>query len=166
MAEMGIFKGNPHINASRLYVNWLLSKEGQIAQYHASRSVPVHKDLQLREFTPFAEEILGRKLALRRPELMRETSVEVQKIWGEHWANASGEGPERTLAIRIEKVQKKGAAVDFQVKGKPETAAISGSRTKITVAGKKARRNALKPGLDCSITYRGSGTEATALACK
>lgn len=166
MAEMGIFKGNPHINASRLYVNWLLSKEGQISQFHASHSVPVHEDLQLREFTPFAEEILGRKIALRRPELMRATSVEVQKIWGEHWDSASGAGPARTIAIKIEKVQKDGAAVDFRVAGKPETAGISGARTAITVAGKKVRRNGLKPGLDCQITYRGSGTEATALACK
>jgi ABC-type Fe3+ transport system substrate-binding protein len=166
MAEMGIFKGNPHINASRLYVNWLLSKEGQIAQFHASHSVPVHEDLQLREFTPFAEEILGRQIALRRPELMRATSVEVQKIWGDYWDSASGAAPERTIAVRIEKVQKAGAAVDFKVAGKPETAGVSGSRTEITVAGKKARRNALKAGMDCQLTYRGSGTEATAIACK
>jgi iron(III) transport system substrate-binding protein len=166
MAEMGIFKGNPHMNAARLYVNWLLSKEGQIAQFYASRSVPIHEGLQRKEFVPFAEEIQGKKIALRAPELMRDSSVEVQKIWGEHWAKATGEGPERTVSIKIEKIQKKGAVVDFKLAGKPETAAISGSRTRITVGGKKVRRNALKPGLECQITYRGSGTEATALACK
>ncbi len=166
VAELGILKGNPHPNASRLYVNWLLSKEGQVAQFYASHSVPVHKDLQLREFTPFADEILGRKIAFRAPELMGKVSVEVQKIWGEHWAHASGEGPERTVDIKVSAVRKGGAQVDFKAAGKPETTGVSGSRTKITVAGKKVRRGAIKPGMSCKLTYRGSGSEASTIACQ
>ena len=33
VSEMGILKGAPNINAARIFVNWFLSKEGQIAQY-------------------------------------------------------------------------------------------------------------------------------------
>jgi iron(III) transport system substrate-binding protein len=166
MAQMGIFKGNPHMNASRLYVNWLLSKEGQIAQYYASRSVPIHQGLQMREFVPFADEILGKKIALRHPKLIQEVSVQVQKLWGDHWATATGLGPLKTVGIKISKVVKRGRNIEFNIAGKPETVGVSGRRTRITINGKKARRSKLKNGMSCQLTYRGSGDEAKEIACK
>ncbi len=60
---MLIIKGNPHLNASKLFVNWLVSKEGQIAQYAADANPPAHKDLQTRDFLAFADEIVGHKVA-------------------------------------------------------------------------------------------------------
>lgn len=48
ISEMGILRGNPHPNASKLFANWFLSKEGQLSQYYANRAPPVHKDLQLK----------------------------------------------------------------------------------------------------------------------
>lgn len=50
--------------------------------------------------------------------------------------------------------------------GKDSTAKISGSRTRIEVAGKQAKRSALKAGMACAVTYKGAGTEASLIACK
>ncbi len=52
-------------------------------------------------------------------------------------------------------------------KGKAIKSKISGSRTKITIGGKKARRKALKVGMVCDITYKpGSRNEPTTIKCK
>ena len=65
-------------------------------------------------------------------------------------------------------VQDKGRAIVFngpdgkQVKSEP-----SGSRTKITVAGKEAKRGDLKAGMSCEIEYKpGGDNEPTTIACK
>jgi ABC-type Fe3+ transport system substrate-binding protein len=65
---MLIINGNPHVNASKLFVNWLISKEGQIAQYAADANPPAHKDLQTRDFVELADEIVGKKVAFGKEE--------------------------------------------------------------------------------------------------
>jgi tripartite-type tricarboxylate transporter receptor subunit TctC len=52
-------------------------------------------------------------------------------------------------------------------KGKTIKSKISGSRTKIMLAGKKAKRKALKPGMTCDIAYApGSRNEPKTITCK
>jgi iron(III) transport system substrate-binding protein len=80
-----ILKGAPHPNAAKLYLNWLLSREGQIAQYYANGSPPVHKDLQVKTFISFPDQIVGRNLAIRTPELLHNEMPKVDKIWDAHW---------------------------------------------------------------------------------
>lgn len=48
-----------------------------------------------------------------------------------------------------------------KVKAKP-----SGSRTQITIAGKEAKRDDLKPGMDCEINYKSGAGEPTSISCK
>ncbi|MEE8084026.1 MAG: tripartite tricarboxylate transporter substrate-binding protein [Alphaproteobacteria bacterium] len=51
--------------------------------------------------------------------------------------------------------------------GKTVKSKISGSRTKITVNGKKARRKTLKVGMSCDITYKpGKRNEPVTMECK
>lgn len=166
VAAMGIIKGTPRPNAARLFVNWLLSKEGQIAQYYASKSVPIHKDLQRREFIPFADQILGKKVAPRTLALMNESLPAVKRAWGDHWAAGTGLGKLRTVDITLKSVKKRGRTVQFQVGGKSHSVSLSGRRTKITIGGKRARRSKMKAGMKCAVTYRGDGDEAKAIACK
>jgi hypothetical protein len=45
-------------------------------------------------------------------------------------------------------------------------AKVSGSRTKVTVNGKKAKRKAIKVGMTCTFTYPGPGSEAKKVDCK
>jgi len=90
VSEMGILKGAPNINAARLFVNWFLSKEGQIAQYVADYAPPVHKELQRREFVPFADEILGKKDAFRDPTIEVEIQPKLLAYWDELWLKGGG----------------------------------------------------------------------------
>ena len=87
VSQMGILKGNPHPNAARLWVNWFLSKEGQISQFAADSAPPVHKDLQTEEFLAFPNEILGHKIAFRVPEQEGATE-ELNQIWAKYWSSS------------------------------------------------------------------------------
>jgi ABC-type Fe3+ transport system substrate-binding protein len=57
LPKLAIMRGSPNIDAANLYVNWLLSKEGQIAQLAVFTTMPVHKDLQLPQFYLYPEEM-------------------------------------------------------------------------------------------------------------
>jgi len=84
-SEMGILKNAPHLNSARLFVNWFLSKEGQLAQYMADESPPVHRELQRREFLPYADEILGKRVSFRLPEDAEKTLPKVRDFWNSLW---------------------------------------------------------------------------------
>jgi phosphohistidine swiveling domain-containing protein len=49
--------------------------------------------------------------------------------------------------------------------GKTFEAAVSGSRTEITVAGQKVDRKALKAGMTCTVDAPGAGAEAKSIVC-
>ncbi len=85
VSEMAILKGSPNLNASRLFVNWFLSKEGQIAQYHADYAPPVHRALQRRELLPFAEQIIGKERAFRDPAIELEIQPKLLEFWDSLW---------------------------------------------------------------------------------
>jgi len=90
VSEMGVLKGAPNINAARLFVNWFLSKEGQIAQYVADYAPPVHKDLRRKEFVPFADEIVPKKGAFRDPGVEVEIQPKLLAFWDELWMHSGG----------------------------------------------------------------------------
>jgi hypothetical protein len=50
--------------------------------------------------------------------------------------------------------------------GKELKTSVSGSRTRIEIAGKESKRGALKAGMACNVTFKGNGTEASLIACK
>jgi tripartite-type tricarboxylate transporter receptor subunit TctC len=73
------------------------------------------------------------------------------------------------LAVHTGKVtatKKGGRQIVINYKGKDVSAKVSGSRTKITVGGKKAKRKAVKVGMTCTFTYPGAGEEAKKVDCK
>jgi iron(III) transport system substrate-binding protein len=84
ISEMAILKGNPNIHAARLFANWLLSKEGQIAQFHADGATPIHKDLQTKEFLKFPGELADKPLAFRNPEL-EDQNDSLLALWNPLW---------------------------------------------------------------------------------
>jgi iron(III) transport system substrate-binding protein len=90
VAMKGIVKGSPNQYAAKLYMNWLLSKEGQIMQARISDSIPVRTDLQRKEFIPFADQIVGKETAFRSLESIDKYGPTVQKFWNEAWSNAGG----------------------------------------------------------------------------
>jgi iron(III) transport system substrate-binding protein len=90
---VGIMKGNPHMNAAKLFTNWMLSKEGQIAAYRADANIPANKGLQRREFLPYPDEVLGHKLVVRTPAA-QENMHNVVSAFNKYWmAGGSSGGP-------------------------------------------------------------------------
>jgi len=90
VSEMGILKGAPNLNAARLFVNWFLSMEGQIAQYVGDFAPPVHKNLQRKELVPFADQIVGKKDAFRNPGVELEIQPKLLAYWDELWLRGGG----------------------------------------------------------------------------
>lgn len=66
---------------------------------------------------------------------------------------------------KLTKVGDGGRDVHLMHQGKPVEAQISGSRTTVTLDGKKIKRDQLKPGMTCAVTYPGPGEEATTVDC-
>ena len=78
---IGIFKGSPRVNAAKLFINWYLSKEGQVAAYHHARAIPVHKDFRaVKDVLPDPEVIVGKKVVLRDEKVL-ETAPKVAEMF-------------------------------------------------------------------------------------
>lgn len=83
-------------------------------------------------------------------------------------------GPTQTAKVeqpkftgKISKVIEGGRKIAISVGGKDMETGISGSRTKITVAGKPAKRDDFKAGMECTVTLPNEGAkEAALVACK
>lgn len=167
VSEMGIIRGTPNTAAAKIFTNWFLSKEGQIAQYAADKAPPVHKDLQRPEFLSFPDQITGKKVAFRGPE-SEEITEKVFAAWDALWKANAGEDKTATFKVsaKLDAVKQRGRTITFKHDGKTREIEVSGSRTQLTIAGKKESRANLKAGMDCVIEGPENGKEATVVACK
>lgn len=167
VSELGVFKGAPHINAAKIWVNWFLSKEGQVAQYYAESSTPIHNDLQRKEFLFFPEAVAGKKKAVLG-ENSADTSVRLAKYWDPLWIQGGGYVPPKPTSVstKLIEVQRGGRKIVFDAGGSKHSAAVSRSRTQIMVGGKKGSRGSLKAGMECKVNYAGDGGEAKSIECK
>ncbi len=86
---IAILKGNPHPNAVRLFVNWFLSKEGQIVGHYAADLIPAHKDLQGREFVLYPETIVGKEKAPLTLKVIRARASLIER-WQKMWLASGG----------------------------------------------------------------------------
>jgi len=89
-ASVIILKNARNPYAARLFVNWLLSKEGQIAQFASKRFIPIHSDLQQTRFVPFGEEILGKEVSYSTPSLRVGVLPKVYEFWNHLWMRGPG----------------------------------------------------------------------------
>jgi ABC-type Fe3+ transport system substrate-binding protein len=79
--QMGILAGNPHMNAAKMWANWMLSREAQLGQFIAEGSPPVNKALQVPQLTVYPEKTVGRHLVQGREEQVPE----VYAMWRQYW---------------------------------------------------------------------------------
>ena len=87
LSEIVMLDKAPHKNAARLFINWLLSREGQLMQYTEAYAVPVHKALQLPIFVPFADTILGKRVSVRDESMMKDgLQDKMLDEWNGYWA--------------------------------------------------------------------------------
>jgi ABC-type Fe3+ transport system substrate-binding protein len=90
-SPVGIFKGAPHINGARVFVNWLLSKEGQLALFRATGAQPSHIGLQtLDGASPYPDAVKGKKHAYRTLKTLIEDMGPMYKAWNKAWAESGG----------------------------------------------------------------------------
>jgi ABC-type Fe3+ transport system substrate-binding protein len=165
VSEMVMIKGSDRKHRALIFLNWFLSREGQISQYHANWAPPVHKDLQTKDFLQYPEAIIGKEIAFRTPELIETELPKLIKYWDPLWL--SGRGIKMVTIKTTIKVKRGGRRLVIMNGGKEHTVKISGSRTKITIAGAPSRRNKLKAGMNCSVTYPGKNREeAKKVDCK
>ncbi len=67
---------------------------------------------------------------------------------------------------KVTATKRGGRRISINYKGKDVLAKVSGSRTKVTINGKKAKRKAIKVGMTCTFFYPGAGMEAKNIDCK
>jgi ABC-type Fe3+ transport system substrate-binding protein len=84
-SDVVILKGTPNLNAAKIFVNWLLSKEGQLSSMAVVHTTPIHRDLRRPEFIPFAEKILGKEIVYRDTKMQREITPKVRDFWNALW---------------------------------------------------------------------------------
>jgi iron(III) transport system substrate-binding protein len=90
VSQIAMLEKAPHKNAARLFINWMVSREGQIMQYASSFAVPVHKDLQLPQFVPFADTITGKKANVRDDALLvSDTNKKMDALWDKYWGGSA-----------------------------------------------------------------------------
>ncbi len=67
--------------------------------------------------------------------------------------------PIETVKGKITKLRNGNRRVSYAGEGKKGNLSVSGSKTKVMVGGKKAKRKALKEGMSCSFTFQGSAAK-------
>jgi len=91
LSQIAMLDKSPHKNAARLFINWMVSREGQIVQYTTTFAVPVHKALQLPQFVPFTDTIVGKRAKVRDDALLiSDTSKKMTELWDSYWTAAAG----------------------------------------------------------------------------
>lgn len=81
----GILKGAPHVNSARIFLNWLLSKEGQIVQYATRKFSPIRKDLMRPELVPFSDAVFGRQVTFDDFDFSRQAARRIDEVWNAMW---------------------------------------------------------------------------------
>ncbi|MGE0653511.1 MAG: hypothetical protein AB7P12_17475, partial [Alphaproteobacteria bacterium] len=69
------------------------------------------------------------------------------------------------VKIKLDGVKNGGRQISFKAKGEAHEASISGSKTKVSIGGKSAKRADLKAGMNCTIKYGGNKSTAESVSC-
>ncbi|MGE0651021.1 MAG: Bug family tripartite tricarboxylate transporter substrate binding protein [Alphaproteobacteria bacterium] len=73
--------------------------------------------------------------------------------------------PWKTEKVKVVDVKKKGRRIGFKSDGDDVTVSVSGSKSKVSIDGKAAKRSAIKAGMTCTVTHQGDRTTAKTIAC-
>jgi iron(III) transport system substrate-binding protein len=164
-AQMALFKGTPYENAGRLFMNWFMSKEAQISQYHTTFQEPVHKDLARREFLVFPDTFIGKVKAYRTVKAVDKNTKQVVTYWNKFWTSGKAEKI-LSLVGKVKAIKRKGRQVVLATGGSSRTFGVSGRRTDVKVGGQPADRASIKVGMTCTARYVAKEKSAKSLDCK
>jgi iron(III) transport system substrate-binding protein len=86
VSQIAMLKQSPHKNGARLFINWILSREGQLVQYATTYAAPVHEALQTPDFLMFADTIMGKPHLVRDDDMLSgDTSDKMHELWDALW---------------------------------------------------------------------------------
>jgi len=95
-ADVMVFKGGPRVNSAKIFVNWLISIEGQLALHAADGTRPSHGErASVSSVLPYPEAVLGKKLAYRTLDLTLNQMQPMFKAWNKSWQAAGGPARKR-----------------------------------------------------------------------
>ncbi|HSR54352.1 MAG TPA: ABC transporter substrate-binding protein [Acidobacteriota bacterium] len=164
VSPVGIIRGGNE-NAARLFVNWFLTREGQVAQFHSAHYTPLYKDLQEAGLDALPGlKIDDSKRVFYREDLWRKEKAELVKHWDGLWFKRQGLKM-ATVKVKISAVKRGGRRYHFKVDGKEQKVRVSSSRTIVTIGGDRTERKAVKAGMECEITYPGNDQTAKEVTC-
>jgi ABC-type Fe3+ transport system substrate-binding protein len=86
-----ILKGAPNVHAARVFLNWYLSKEGQIAKYAFDYALPLHEGLRIK-LLPFPDQILGKEPAYRAENFEQTIMPKLGELWNNLWLGGGRSG--------------------------------------------------------------------------
>jgi iron(III) transport system substrate-binding protein len=91
ISQLMMLKGSPAPNGAKVFLNWLLSREGQLAQYATDGSAPAHKDMEKDpHFQPYPEQIIGKTLAVRDEDKIQTDFPKLMAVYQPLWQSAGG----------------------------------------------------------------------------
>lgn len=168
ISQLIMLKGSPAPNSAYMFLNWFLSKEGQLAQYAGDFSAPVHKDLYKDErFYPFPEKVIGKQLAFRDEEKLRVEYPKLLAAYAPLWTGAGGgETAGNSLMGELSAKEADGRGLSLKLHNKVQTTKISPSRTEFYVNNQKAEWPGLTVGMVCVATFNARADEAAKIECE
>jgi iron(III) transport system substrate-binding protein len=86
-AQLGLLAGGKSEHNAKIFLNWLLSKEGQISMHAVVSEVPVHKDFQTAAFLPYPDEVLDKSKTIIEDDFDMKLLDRIQKLWTLGWDN-------------------------------------------------------------------------------
>lgn len=90
VSDMAVMNKSPNTFAAKIFVNWFISKEGQIAQFWANSSTPSHKEFYTdKRFIFYPEQVAGKKMAVLGPDAPK-TDKTLTTFWNELWLSKGG----------------------------------------------------------------------------
>lgn len=93
LSQIVLLDKSPRKNAGKVFLNWMLSREGQMMQYYDSYVVPVHKDLQIPPFVSEFVNVAGKQKNVRDESLLgSDMQKKMLEVWNGYWATTSGRG--------------------------------------------------------------------------
>ena len=164
-------KNAPNPNARKLFVNWFLSKEGQLTLQKTfpgadSLRIDIPKDM----VDPGARRQPGAKYRVLTTEPDYKTVLKESVAYVKQLKRSMGIAAPvvkaKLVTTKITGIKRGGRRISFTANGKKQTVRVSRRRTKVTIGGKKAEREKLKVGMTCAFDYPGNLKRAKSIACK
>ena len=85
LGQMALLHGSPAPNNARLFLNWYLSKEGQLAMHVETGDGPVHRDFQRPEFASYPEVVFSQNRKIVLDPIDHPVIAEVEDLWSKGW---------------------------------------------------------------------------------